>query len=51
MSKLLLNFINNPTHENALKVVKHANKHPMSICLLTEQENRLYKNAIAMTKG
>jgi len=48
MYKLLKQFEENRTQQAANRVIKHARKHPMSICLLTAAELQVYAAAAYM---
>lgn len=48
MYKILKAYIANPTLGNALKVVRHAKKHPMSTCLFNADETTAYYRAVTM---
>lgn len=45
MIKLLTAYEGNPTQANAGKLVKHADKHPMSVCALTLEQLQTLKQA------
>ena len=46
MHKILKAYVANPTLANALKVVRHAKKHPMSTCLFDADETKQYYEAV-----
>ena len=48
LNKLVAQFAENPTKENALKVIRHTHKHPMSLCFLDEYEHANYQYAQAV---
>jgi hypothetical protein len=50
MLKHILAYDANPSYANALKVKKHADKFPMSVCLLFGREVVLYDDAMSFAK-
>lgn len=51
MYKLLEAFKQTHTQQAADRVVKHANKHPMSLCLLNPADILTYQAALYMTRN
>lgn len=45
MAKLLSRFQEEPSVANAQKVLAHARKHPMAVCMLSMEETELLNNA------
>jgi len=48
MAKLITRFQDEPTAANARKIVAHAVKHPMALCLLTAEDMEYVRAARAM---
>ena len=51
MLKILYAFKYDPSLRNAQRVVQHAHKHPMSLCLLSVDELLIYDRAVIKAGG
>lgn len=46
MQKLLIRFVRDPSAMNAAKLCRYSNAHPMAICMLTQIEAEIMRNAV-----
>ena len=46
MKKLIDKFKSNPTYDNARKVWQYDRSHPMAVCLLSDEDNKIFDECV-----